>query len=88
MGGGHGTTVISVDVVFREYIAWLYWVKQLAYQVLPDGVAGTIFRLPALVLFPVRVLVSTLVGIWAFSVVKRLRNGSAVSEAAAPSSKQ
>jgi len=68
---------ISVDVVFREYIAWLYWVKQLAYHVLPDGFVGRIFGLPALLLFPVRVVVSTLIGMWAFGAVSRLRKRSA-----------
>jgi hypothetical protein len=50
---------ISVDTVFREYIAWLYWVKQLVYNVLPDALAGRIFGLPALLLFPLRVVVGT-----------------------------
>ena len=67
---------ISVDVVFREYLVWLYWVKQLAYHVLPDGFVGRIFGLPALLLFPVRVIVSVLIGKWAFSVANRLRKAS------------
>jgi hypothetical protein len=69
--------LISVDVVLREYIAWLFWVKQLAYHVLPDSFVGRIFGLPALVLFPVRVVVSTLIGMWAFGAANRLRRSSA-----------
>ena len=69
--------LISVDALFREYIAWIYWVKQLAYHVLPDGFVGRIFGLPALLLFPVRVVVSTLIGMWAFGAVGRLRDRSA-----------
>ena len=57
--------LLSIEELFKHYIAWLYWVKALARYLLPEATVLWIFALPALVVLPVRVLVSVWVGNWA-----------------------
>ena len=63
---------MSTDVLFRDYISWLYWVKQLAYFFLPASIIEWIFGLPALLLFSVRVVASGIIGGWAFNKASKL----------------
>ena len=62
---------MSVDSLFRDHLPWLYWVKQVAFSILPDELVTRLFAVPALILFPVRVVVSGLIGKWAFVVARR-----------------
>ncbi len=63
---------ISLDDFLKEYVPFIYWVKQVAFYVLPEGLAMWLFSLPALLYFPVRIVVSVLVGWWALSKAKQL----------------
>lgn len=66
---------ISLDAFLKEYLGFVYWVKQVAYYVLPSGFVNWLFGLPALVYFPVRILLSAVIGWWA------LRKAAALLEA-------
>jgi len=63
---------MSVDAFLKQYLEFLYWVKQLAYYVMPDGFVAWLFGLPALIYFPVRILLSVLIGWWAFTKAAQL----------------
>jgi len=56
---------ISLDAFLRQYVEVMYWVKQIAYYVMPQDFVKWLFGLPALVYFPVRILMSVIIGWWA-----------------------
>ena len=62
---------LSVDTLLRDHISFLYWVKQVAYVVLPKALVTWTFALPALLYFPIRVVVSTLLGWWALNKARQ-----------------
>ena len=63
---------ISVNDLLRDHVTIIYWVKPLAYYLLPDNLATWLLNLPAIVLFPVRFITSAFIGWWAFSQAAKL----------------
>ena len=61
---------LSVNLLFRNYIPFLYPIKQFTYYIMYDKFVFWLFALPALVLFPFRIFVSAIIGKWAFMKVK------------------
>jgi len=61
---------LSVHILFKNYISFLFPIKQFAYYIMYDKFVFWLFELPALVLFPFRVVVSTIIGKWAFMKAK------------------
>lgn len=64
---------MAVDTLFQQHLSFIYWVKQVAYHVLPGGVVAWIFGLPALVYFPARIAMSCVIGWWALSTALEMR---------------
>lgn len=71
VGMGEAGIGISVDLFLRNFLAILYWIKELARLVLPETVVAWIFALPALVYFPARVVLGIALGAWAFAAARR-----------------
>ena len=67
------TWALSSEVLFRDHISWLYWVKQLAYYFMPAETVHWLFGLPATILFSTRIVISILVGKWALNKADALR---------------
>ena len=63
---------LTCEVLFRDHLVWLYWIKQLAYHIMHREIIDWIFAFPAVAFFTVRIVVSGLVGKWAFNQAKRL----------------
>jgi len=63
---------ISVDEFLKSYVQLIYWVKQVAFYVLPDTVVFWLFNLPALLYFPIRIIMSVAIGWWALSKASEL----------------
>ena len=63
---------ISVEELIRNHISFLLWVKEIAYYVLPTGVASWVFSLPAFVYFPIRVFSSVIIGWWALKIAAKI----------------
>tara|TARA_B100001059_G_scaffold229050_2_gene261033 strand:+ start:382 stop:702 length:321 start_codon:yes stop_codon:yes gene_type:complete len=67
---------ISINDFLRDYIQPLFWVKQVAFLVLPEAMVLWLFNLPALLYFPVRIITSTMIGYWALSRAAELSRHS------------
>lgn len=63
---------ISLDAFLRDHVAIIYWVKQVAYFVLPAPFVNWLFGLPASIYFPVRIIVSVAIGYWALQKAAQL----------------
>lgn len=57
---------MSVDEHLRRHLAIFYWIKDLAFYLMPDGVVNWLFGLPALLWFPFRIAVNFAFGGWMF----------------------
>lgn len=64
---------ITVDAFLKEYVGFIYWVKQIAYFVMPEKIVAWLFSLPALAYFPIRVITSIWIGWWALAKAKQLK---------------
>jgi hypothetical protein len=65
---------ISVNDFLHDYVPVIYWVKQLAFYVLPESIVLWLFNLSALVYFPARIVMSIFIGWWALSKAKTMAN--------------
>lgn len=62
----------SLDEFLKQYVGIIYWMKDLALAIMPKGLALWIFSIPALIYFPVRMIISSIVGWWALNKAKSL----------------
>ena len=69
-----GLLNITVDDFLRSYVGLIYWVKQVAFYVLPENIVLWLFNLPALLYFPVRIIMSVFIGWWALAKAAKLSN--------------
>jgi hypothetical protein len=65
---------ISIDEFLKNYVQLIYWVKQVAFYVLPENIVLWLFNLPALLYFPIRIIMSVIIGWWALSKAAQLSN--------------
>lgn len=63
---------ISVENLIRDHIGFLYWVKQVAFYVMPSNIVSWLFALPALIYFPIRVFTSILIGLWILKIAANM----------------
>jgi hypothetical protein len=66
------TVAITVEELIKNYISFLYWVKSIAYYVLPENVVAWIFAIPAFIYFPMRVISSVVVGYYVLKLADRM----------------
>ena len=66
------TFTISVEELIKDHINFLYWVKNIAYLVLPKNVVAWVFSMPALVYFPARVITSLFIGYYVLKFARRM----------------
>ena len=62
---GGADPLISLDSFLKQHVEAIYWVKQVAYYVMPGDFVVWLFAIPALVYFPVRIVMSAVIGWWA-----------------------
>ncbi|REL35759.1 hypothetical protein DXX92_10635 [Thalassotalea euphylliae] len=71
---------ISVNDLLRDFVPFIFWVKQVAFYVLPEKVVYWIFDLPALIYFPIRTVMSIFIGWWALSKAATLQEQENASQ--------
>ena len=67
---------MPVQTLLQQHLPFIFWVKEVASQVLPAGVVAWIFGLPALVYFPARIALSCVIGWWALATARKIGSGS------------
>lgn len=76
--GGWGNPGVQVGPLLEQHLPALYWVKDVARHVLPASVATWVFNLPALVYFPVRVVMGCVIGGWVLAKAKSMGSSAVV----------
>lgn len=71
--GGQADWMMTLDAHLKDHVPWLYWVRDVAEFVMPMAVVEWLFALPAIVYFPVRILMSIVIGGWALSAARRMK---------------
>ncbi|MDO6548703.1 hypothetical protein [Pseudoalteromonas carrageenovora] len=64
---------LSLNDFLAQYVEFIYWVKQVALYVMPEGFANRLFGIPAVIYFPVRILMSLIIGWWALKKAEQLK---------------
>ena len=69
LGGAHSPAELSVNVFITQYVPQVTWIKTLIVWLLGD-IGRWILALPVLVVSPIKMLIGTLIGYWAYSKAK------------------
>ena len=67
--GAYSFLDLSVGVFITQYVPWLLWLKTIIVEVLGDF-GRWILDIPILILAPMKLVVGTIIGLWAYSVAK------------------
>lgn len=60
---------LTVDVFITQHVPWLLWIKAILVQLLGDF-GYWILTIPILIIAPVKLVLGTIIGLWAYSVAK------------------
>ena len=67
--GAYSFSDLSLDVFITQYIPIFVWIKRFIVELL--GVLGYwILSIPILIISPLKLVVGTIIGLWAYSVAK------------------
>ena len=65
---------LSLNDFLAQYVEFIFWVKRVAFYVMPQGFAKWLFGIPAVIYFPVRILMSLVIGWWALKKAAQLKS--------------
>ncbi len=69
--GAYSFFDLSVNVFITQYVPWLLWLKTIIVEVLGDF-GYWILNIPILIIAPLKLIVGTIIGLWAYSVAKKM----------------
>ena len=74
--GAYSFFDLDVNVFITQYVPWLLWIKTLIVELLGDF-GYWILAIPILIIAPLKLIVGTFIGLWAYSVAKDMPAGPA-----------
>lgn len=70
LSGAYSFFDLNVNVFITQYIPWLIWIKTILIQLLGD-IGRWILSIPILIVSPMKFVVGTIIGLWAYSAAKK-----------------
>ena len=69
LSGAYSFFDLNINVFITQYVPWLLWIKTILVQVLGDF-GYWILAIPILIIAPVKFVLGSIIGLWAYSVAK------------------
>ena len=69
--GAYSFSDLNVDVFITQYIPVFVWIKTLIVELLGDF-GHWILSIPILIISPLKLVLGTIIGWWAYSVAKKM----------------
>ena len=69
--GTYSFSELSAGVFITEYIPWLLWLKSFIVALLGEF-GRWVLAIPVLIIAPLKFFSGTLIGLWAYSVAKKM----------------
>jgi len=69
--GAYSFSDLNVNVFITQYIPMFVWIKTLIVELLGDF-GYWILTIPILIISPLKLVVGTIIGLWAYSVAKAM----------------
>jgi hypothetical protein len=76
--GAYSFSDLSVNVFITQYVPWILWLKTLIVSLLGEF-GQWLIEIPILVIAPFKFITGTVIGLWAYSVAKKMPVKSASS---------
>ena len=74
LSGAYSFFDLNVNVFITQYVPWLLWIKTIIIQLLGDF-GYWILTIPILIIAPVKLIFGTIIGLWAYTIARRLELG-------------
>ena len=74
--GTYSFTELNVDVFITQLVPWLLWLKTVIVTLFGE-LGRWILAIPVLVIAPLKLVLGTAIGLWAYSTAKNMPVGSA-----------
>ena len=69
--GMYSFSELSVSVFITQYIPWLLWLKTFIISLLGEF-GRWVLEIPILVIAPLKFIAGTVIGLWAYSLAKKM----------------
>lgn len=69
--GAYSFSELNVGVFITQYVPWFLWLKTFIIALLGDF-GYWVLKIPILVIAPLKFVAGTIIGLWAYSVVKTM----------------
>ena len=69
LSGSYSFFDLNVNVFITQYVPWLLWIKTILVQLLGEF-GYWILTIPILIIAPVKLVLGTIIGLWAYSAAK------------------
>ena len=76
--GAYSFFDLDVNVFITQYVPWLLWIKTILIQLLGDF-GYWILEIPILIIAPMKLVLGTMIGLWAYSAARAMPANSTVA---------
>jgi len=73
--GFYSFSDLNVSVFITQYVPWLLWIKTLIVALLGEF-GRWVLTIPILIIAPLKFVAGTIIGLWAYSVARKMPVGS------------